>query len=118
MHWSFPQVFSTRLRQLSGMPWSLPRLLFPQPLGRGGDPRQLAGEDVCENFEIISTLSLFGQCLESFFIFFFFVYWFVYVFVGVFDGVCGVRLCVFVCHVLVCNSQKHHWRHLFPNQTG
>ena len=62
MHWSFShfaQVFSTCLRQLSGMPWSLPRLLFPQSLGRGGDPWQLTGEDVCENFEIISTLSLF-----------------------------------------------------------
>ena len=56
---SFSQVFSTCLRQLSGTPWSLPRLLFPQSLGRGGDPRQLAGEDVCENFEIILTLSLF-----------------------------------------------------------
>ena len=63
---SFSQVFSTCLRQLSGTPWSLPRLLFPQSLGRGGDPRQLAGEDVCENFEIISTLSLFWAVTRIF----------------------------------------------------
>ena len=69
LHWSFPhfsQVFSTCLRQLSGVPWSLPRLLFPQSLGRGGDPRQLAGEDVCENFEIMSTLSLFWALTRIF----------------------------------------------------
>ena len=57
MHWSFPhfsQVFSTCLRQLSGMPWSLPRLLIPQSLGRDRDSRQPTWEDVCENFEIIS----------------------------------------------------------------
>ena len=56
MHWSFPlfsQVFSTCLRQLSGMPWSFPRLLIPQSLGRDRDSRQPTWEDVCENFIIL-----------------------------------------------------------------
>ena len=69
LHWSFPhfsQVFSTCFRQLSEMPWSLPWLLFPQSLGRGGDPRQLTVEDVCENFEIMSTLSLFWALTRIF----------------------------------------------------
>ena len=50
---SFSQVFSTCLRQLSGMPWSFPRLLIPQSLGRDRDSWQTTWEDVWKFFIIL-----------------------------------------------------------------